>query len=69
MFFTNFLTLFLIRYKTSDGAVREEVGEVKHSYIKVHGKYEFVGEDGETYVINYVADEKGFRPEGAHIPV
>ncbi|XP_063697904.1 endocuticle structural protein SgAbd-6-like [Culicoides brevitarsis] len=51
------------KYKTSDGSVREEVGKVKHSYLQVEGKYEFIGEDGEKYVINYVADSKGFRPE------
>lgn len=56
------------RYETSDGSTRQEVGQVKNSYLTVKGSFEFVGEDGETYVINYVADEKGFRPEGDHIP-
>lgn len=62
------LLISIHRYETSDGSTRSEIGLVKNSYLTVKGSFEFVGEDGETYVINYVADEKGFRPEGDHIP-
>jgi len=50
------------KYATDDGARRQETGKIKNSYLKVQGAYEFVGDDGETYIIRYEADEKGYRP-------
>ncbi|KAJ8937325.1 hypothetical protein NQ318_008287 [Aromia moschata] len=32
------------------------------------GSYEYVGDDQKVYKVSYVADERGYRPEGAHIP-
>lgn len=34
----------------------------------MQGTYSYAGDDGNTYTVNYVADENGFRPEGAHLP-
>ncbi|XP_043203392.1 endocuticle structural glycoprotein SgAbd-3-like isoform X2 [Amphibalanus amphitrite] len=33
------------------------------------GSFQFVGDDGNTYQISYVANEGGFQPRGAHLPV
>lgn len=61
------------RFETSDGTSRQEQAELRNAgtdqeAIVVRGSYSYVGPDGTQYVINYVADENGFQPVGAHIP-
>lgn len=60
-------------YETSDGTSAQEQGELRNAgseneAIAVRGSFSFVGQDGVTYTVNYIADENGFQPEGAHIP-
>lgn len=64
---------FVDSYQTSDGVSREEKAEVKNpgaenEALVVQGSYSYVGTDGNTYTITYVADENGYRPTGQHIP-
>ncbi|XP_062553473.1 flexible cuticle protein 12-like [Armigeres subalbatus] len=64
---------YRFEFETSDGTARQEQAELKNvgtdqEAIVVRGSYSYVGPDGTQYVINYVADENGFQPEGAHIP-
>ncbi|XP_037822616.1 larval cuticle protein 65Ab1-like [Lucilia sericata] len=60
--------------ETSDGTHHDAEGKVKdvgsdHEAIVVHGSYSWVDEKtGEKFTVNYVADENGFQPEGAHLP-
>ncbi|XP_073840373.1 larval cuticle protein 65Ag1-like [Musca autumnalis] len=61
-------------YATSDGNQGEEQGQLKNigteeEAISVKGSYSFVADDGVTYTVTYVADENGFQPQGAHLPV
>ncbi|KAJ8930608.1 hypothetical protein NQ314_016578 [Rhamnusium bicolor] len=60
-------------YETSDGTHREEKAELKNAgteneALAVQGSYTYIGTDGVTYKVTYVADENGYRAFGEHIP-
>ncbi|XP_068143116.1 larval cuticle protein 65Ab1-like [Drosophila tropicalis] len=61
--------------ETSNGISLKEEGVLKnagseHEAIVVHGSYSWVDEKtGEKFTVTYVADENGFQPSGAHLPV
>ncbi|XP_035772889.1 endocuticle structural glycoprotein ABD-5-like [Anopheles albimanus] len=68
----NGLDGYKFTYELSDGQIRSEVGtyrDVKDSEGKdvkalfVQGSYSFVGPDGQTYWVNYTADENGYHPK------
>ncbi|CAH0558124.1 unnamed protein product [Brassicogethes aeneus] len=59
--------------ETSDGFLKNEAAEVvnggsDNQFLRVTGSYSYVGPDGVTYTVLYVADEYGFRAAGEHIP-
>ena len=61
-------------YETENGIVVDEVGQPgavgpEGPAVVVQGSYKFVGADGVTYEVRYTADENGFHPEGAHLPL
>uniref|UniRef100_T1GUQ0 Larval cuticle protein 8 n=1 Tax=Megaselia scalaris TaxID=36166 RepID=T1GUQ0_MEGSC len=60
--------------ETSDGTSRQETAQLKqidseNVALVIQGSYQYVGNDGQTYEVKYIADENGFQPQGAHIPV
>merc|ERR1712137_62385 len=66
---------YSFNYETGNGIVLKEEGEQK----LIGDKPEEVGSfsrgsysydlEGVTYTVNWVADENGFQPTGAHLPV
>ncbi|XP_016975782.1 larval cuticle protein 65Ag1-like isoform X3 [Drosophila rhopaloa] len=65
---------FKYALKTSDGTSKQEEGQLKNAgteqeAIAVKGSFSFVADDGQTYTVNYIADENGFQPQSAHLSV
>lgn len=72
-YFCNFLIKNIYSYETSNGIAQQESGQVQNAgseneAIAVRGQYSYTGDDGQQYQVNYVADENGFQPAGAHLP-
>lgn len=65
---------FKFGVETTDGTSHDAEGHLNnvgtdHESLAVRGTFSFIADDGKQYTVNYVADEHGFRPEGAHLPV
>ncbi|CAH0554726.1 unnamed protein product [Brassicogethes aeneus] len=52
-------------YKTAHGTSVHEQGI---GGVQAIGGFSFQSPDGKNYQLTYVADENGFRPQGAHLP-
>lgn len=68
-----FFIVGIYSVETSDGKSHQEEGQLKNigteqEALVVRGSYTFVGDDGVTYTVNYLADENGFQPQGDHLP-
>merc|ERR1712035_156322 len=63
-------------FEAANGIKMSEEGEQKHVGDKLEEGYGSVARgsysyelEGDTYTINWVADENGYQPTGAHLPV
>ncbi|KPI97917.1 PREDICTED: endocuticle structural glycoprotein SgAbd-5-like [Papilio xuthus] len=55
-------------YEQTDGTKQEQEGTLvnaglENEHIVVKGRFTFIGSDGVTYVVTYIADDKGYQPE------
>ncbi|CAB3236685.1 unnamed protein product [Arctia plantaginis] len=60
-------------YETSNGIAAQERGALKNvgredEAIEVQGSNSYRAPGGEQISINYIADENGYQPQGAHLP-
>ncbi|KAL1138380.1 hypothetical protein AAG570_008444 [Ranatra chinensis] len=65
---------FFYDFDTENGISAKSSGHVKNLGTKdeiqvMQGSYSYTGPDGIPITTNWVADEFGFRAEGAHLPV
>ncbi|XP_974125.1 endocuticle structural glycoprotein SgAbd-2 [Tribolium castaneum] len=65
---------FSYSYATGDGQQAQAQGYLKNAGVKdqeaevIQGSYSYTAPDGTPITITYIADENGFRAEGAHLP-
>ncbi|XP_055838623.1 endocuticle structural glycoprotein SgAbd-2 isoform X1 [Episyrphus balteatus] len=64
---------YAYNFETSNGIRADETGFLKNPGSQLEaqvmqGSYSYTGPDGVVYTITYIADENGYRAEGAHIP-
>ncbi|XP_044266475.1 endocuticle structural glycoprotein SgAbd-8-like [Tribolium madens] len=62
-------------YETGNGIAAQEQGQLKNAgnpeaeAEEVQGSFQYTAPDGTPIVLQYVANEYGFQPQGAHLPV
>ncbi|KAK3930039.1 Endocuticle structural glycoprotein SgAbd-1 [Frankliniella fusca] len=65
---------FTYEYETENGIKADARGALinagtENEALTQQGSFSFVADDGQTYSVTWVADENGFQPQGAHLPV
>jgi hypothetical protein len=60
-------------YETENGIAAQEEGSIKNRGHQdeaafVQGVFSYTSPEGYPIKVNYIADENGFRAEGAHLP-
>ncbi|XP_023704702.1 endocuticle structural glycoprotein SgAbd-3 [Cryptotermes secundus] len=71
---TDFAGGYSFSFETGNDIAREEVGELRNAgtpdeHQVVRGSYRYKDPEGNDIVVTYTADENGFVPQGAHLPV
>lgn len=71
----NFDGTYHSSYETGNGILVQEKGELKNAGDKekeaeeVQGSVSWTAPDGQQIKLDYVANENGYQPKGAHLPV
>lgn len=71
----NFDGSYHMSYESGNGIVVQEQGHLKNAGQKdaeaeeVQGSFQYTAPDGTPITIQYIANENGFQPQGAHLPV
>ncbi|CAH0558103.1 unnamed protein product [Brassicogethes aeneus] len=71
----NFDGSYRTSYETGNGISAQEQGQLKNAGNKdaeveeVQGSFQFTAPDGTPIQLQYIANENGFQPQGAHLPV
>lgn len=60
---------YLYHFKTNNGIAMMEQAALEKDAGKVQGAYEWTSPEGQNFKLEYVADEFGFHPVAAHLPV
>ena len=59
-------------FEGENGIKQEATGQMRSvgdtEVMVMRGSYEYIGADGQVYVVEWEADENGFRPSAAHLP-
>ncbi|XP_040581928.1 uncharacterized protein [Lepeophtheirus salmonis] len=63
---------FVYSFQSENGIKQEAEGTTKFvgdtEVVVMKGSYEYVGPDGQTYVVDWYADETGYHPSAPHLP-
>ncbi|KAK4019066.1 cuticle protein CP14.6 [Daphnia magna] len=64
---------YKFKFETADGVKREEEGAQKQigeeAGATSRGSWSYTAPEGDKIDLTFVADENGFQPQGAHLPV
>ncbi|XP_075977701.1 larval cuticle protein LCP-17-like [Anticarsia gemmatalis] len=65
---------FQYAYETANGIYAQSNGQVKNANsdyptLEVSGNYKYTSPEGVPVELSYTADENGYQPVGAHLPV
>lgn len=58
---------FSYSFETSNGISAEESG-VATNGVQAQGAFAYSSDDGQTFRVQYTADENGYQPQGDHLP-
>ena len=64
---------YYYKYANENNIEAAESGKIddrntENETLRAKGYYEYIGDDGQKYRVDYVADENGFQPLGDHLP-
>ena len=70
----NLTTFLVFSFESGNGIKVDESGSIKqidpeNAGTVARGSYSYTSPEGITITTSWVADENGFQPSGAHLPV